>query len=218
MLIDGNHLSLSTKRTIWYHRSAVKLSQAHWQKQHFVIECLDAFPVKISSMDLVQKWHFEECLDVWKVIWSLNFIIHCQAFNQCHFWESFSSQNMHCFFHSVSILLYSRSLHNLCKDYAPLSFFFLNKYCDVCVQYHKKTWRCWVLSHVLKKYSQASRLVVLEWAYVGILVPLCNLEPVFAVKPSQAVITLLECETDAFLKCGSTSLPLCFSNFQKTPH
>lgn len=48
-----------------------------------------------------------------------------------------------------------------------------------------------VLSHVLKKYFQASRPVVLEWAYVGILVPVCNLEPVFAAKPSQAFITLL---------------------------
>lgn len=69
-----------------------------------------------------------------------------------------------------------------------------------------------------KKYSQASRPVVLEWAYVGILVPVCNLEPVFAVIPSQAVITLLECETDAFLKCGGTSQPLRSSNFEKTPH
>ncbi len=71
---------------------------------------------------------------------------------------------------------------------------------------------CW------KKYSQASRPVVLEWAYVGMLVPVCNLEPVFAEKPLQAFITLLECETDAFLKCGGTSQPLRFSNFQKTPY
>lgn len=55
-------------------------------------------------------------------------------------------------------------------------------------------------------------------AYLGTLAPLSNLVPVFAAKRSQGFKTLLECETDGFLKCGGTSQLLCYSNFQKTPH
>lgn len=94
---------------------------------------------------------------LWKVIWSLISLI------SAIFLGSFTSQNMQFLPLSVTLKKLAQST-GLCLVII-FFFMFLNK---------KKTWQCCIL--VPKRCSQASGPVVLEWAYVGILVPVCNLE------------------------------------------